>query len=448
VSNESDAITILRKLLAEQSLNDVEEAVFRLSWRGLAYPQIAECLGYDHGYIRGVGFQLWRSLSEVCGKRVTKKNFKSVFEQRLQQFPDPVMTNKLSSQPVSQRYERLSNSLNEADFYGRETERATLYQWIVEDAAQLIGIFGLAGAGKTRLAIATAQVLKNQFDHIIWYPLGSAPSLKTLLEDLVNHFSDDDLFAQGDLSSNLDNDVFLILRYFQQRRCLLVLDQAEAILKRHSPCGQYRSGHETYGEFFKHIGELVHQSCVIVTSRETPFEFSHLAGDILPIRSLSLGELDVDACRSIVELKGNFSATPDIWEEFVNVYCGNPLMLKIAGAAIQDVFAGDIKKFLSHSVLLFDDIVRLLDEQFERLSNGERQLITWFATQPDLVTIDNLEVALNQDPTLKAIPKRNALEALKSLLRRMLVSKQGSQFSQSNLLKEYLKDRQARLDPN
>jgi len=35
---------------------------------------------YDHGYIKDVGYELWRSLSQVLGEKVTKNNLHGVLE--------------------------------------------------------------------------------------------------------------------------------------------------------------------------------------------------------------------------------------------------------------------------------------------------------------------------------------------------------------------------------
>ena len=62
----------------------------------------------------------------------------------------------------------------------------------------------------------------------------------------------------------------------KQHRCLLVLDNAESILKLGAHCGLYRPGYEDYGVLLKQVGEQSHQSCLLLTSREKPLEFSQL----------------------------------------------------------------------------------------------------------------------------------------------------------------------------
>jgi hypothetical protein len=76
-----EAIAILDSVLKPAQFNDLQALVFRQSWSGKTYQEIASEAGYDHDYIRGVGFQLWQVLSEAFGTKVTKHNFQSVLRQ-------------------------------------------------------------------------------------------------------------------------------------------------------------------------------------------------------------------------------------------------------------------------------------------------------------------------------------------------------------------------------
>ena len=69
-----EALALLDTLLQAQSLRDLQEQVFRYSWEGWTYPRIADRFGYDTGYIRDVGYELWRQLTIACGEPVTKRN--------------------------------------------------------------------------------------------------------------------------------------------------------------------------------------------------------------------------------------------------------------------------------------------------------------------------------------------------------------------------------------
>ncbi len=76
-----DAIALLDQFLQPEGLNDLQASVFRLCWQGKGYQDIADELGYDSGYIRTVGSNIWKQLSELLGKKVTKSNLHSIFRQ-------------------------------------------------------------------------------------------------------------------------------------------------------------------------------------------------------------------------------------------------------------------------------------------------------------------------------------------------------------------------------
>lgn len=73
-----DALNIVDSILGNKSLSTIQEAIFRQTWEGKTYSEIAEQAGYDAAYIRDVGYKLWQLLSEAFGDRVTKNNLQVV----------------------------------------------------------------------------------------------------------------------------------------------------------------------------------------------------------------------------------------------------------------------------------------------------------------------------------------------------------------------------------
>jgi hypothetical protein len=83
--------TFLRSANHRQRLNDIQSEVFLQTWAGLSYKEIAQQLGYQHDYIKQVGSQLWRSLSQTLGEPVSKQNVKAVlrhYQQETCSFPN------------------------------------------------------------------------------------------------------------------------------------------------------------------------------------------------------------------------------------------------------------------------------------------------------------------------------------------------------------------------
>ena len=62
-----DALNIVDSVLGNKSLSTIQEAIFRQTWEGKTYSEIAEKAGYDAAYIRDVGYKLWQLLSEAFG---------------------------------------------------------------------------------------------------------------------------------------------------------------------------------------------------------------------------------------------------------------------------------------------------------------------------------------------------------------------------------------------
>ncbi|NWF60220.1 MAG: hypothetical protein HXY43_13385 [Fischerella sp.] len=81
-----------------------------------------------------------------------------------------------------------------------------------------------------------------------------------------------------DLPDSLDGRISRLLHYLKAHHCLLILDNLEATLQGGNSAGQYRDGYEGYSQLLKKVGEVSHQSCLLLTSREKPQNIEKLAG--------------------------------------------------------------------------------------------------------------------------------------------------------------------------
>ncbi|MEH2452568.1 NB-ARC domain-containing protein [Nostoc sp.] len=295
---------ILRSTIWEQGLNDVRSVVFLESWLGRTYSEIAEKLSYDYDYIKQVGSQLWRSLSQVIGEEVSKKNIQAVLH-RYQQ-----------SQSSTQDW---GEAIDVSRFYGRQAELQTLATWIENEHCRFVGIFGLGGIGKTTLSVKLAQQIQSQFEYVIWRSLQQALPLNTLLSEILP-------ILMGS-KATIDSSISILMQQLQQKRCLLVFDKVESILQSGNRGGQYQQGFEAYQQLFERICDEPHQSCLIVTGREKPGKIAVRSGKNLPVRSLSLSGLSVIEGQQILIAKG-LDTTPQ-HKTLVNYFGGNPLALLI-----------------------------------------------------------------------------------------------------------------------
>jgi len=75
-----EALEIVETALDYERLNKVQELVFRQSWEGRSYIEIAKSSDYEPDYIKDDGAKLWKLLSKVLGEKVKKDNLKSVLK--------------------------------------------------------------------------------------------------------------------------------------------------------------------------------------------------------------------------------------------------------------------------------------------------------------------------------------------------------------------------------
>lgn len=418
-----EGIAMIETLLGQAALNDLQTTILRLSWERKTYPEIAECAGYDADYVKLVGFQLWKSLSNVLGERITKNNFHSALLRWSTAQPihfidlQPISPSKVN---LGRTYRDWGEAVDVSIFYGRNKELSTLEHWIVQDQCRLLAILGIGGTGKTALSIKLAEYIEHRFDVVIWRSLYNAPTPQSFFNDLIGCLAE----KTTDLPQNIHQSISKLFEYLRQYRCLLVLDNAETILtesdssQSNGRTGQYRDGLEAYGEFFRKIGEIKHQSCLIVTSREKPKEIAVLEGERLPVRSFLLTGLSTEDGKLIFQAKGEFNGSYQGWQTLINSYAGNPLALKIVATTIRDLFNSNIDSFLSQNSIVFGDIQDLLDQQFNRLSGLEKELLYWLAINREPVTITDLKSDL-----VIQVPSNRFVEALESLERRSLIEK-------------------------
>ncbi|KAA3664611.1 MAG: hypothetical protein DWQ04_04820 [Chloroflexi bacterium] len=314
-------------------------------------------------------------------------------------------------------------------FYGREQELQTLQTWVVQDRCRLLGVLGMGGMGKTWLTTRLAQNIIHDFDIVLWRSLRNAPMFTEIVSECLQILSDQ---PPGEQINDAFRLISALLKLLQQKRCLLILDNVEAILEPGFHVGHYRAGYEMYGVLWQRMGETDHQSCVILTSREQPNEFVRLASSDGGVRMLSLAGFDVPHGRELLQdrkLHGELSA----WTSFIKRYAGNPLALRTISASIEMLYGGNILTFLQEITTMFGEINFLLQQQFERLAPLEKDILLWLAVVREPVSIPELQAHLVQP-----VSPGELAEALASLARRSLIETGNGRFTLQNVILEFM----------
>jgi WD40 repeat protein/class 3 adenylate cyclase len=305
------------------------------------------------------------------------------------------------------------DAMDSSVFYGRTGELSTLSDWILQDGCRLITLIGMGGMGKTALAIKLVEQIQSEYQAVIWRSLRHAPPLQELLVELLGLL--DHQSNAMTLSQTVGNRITQLITHLRQHRCLLVLDNVESILCTGDRAGAYREGYEAYGQLFQSVGESRHQSCFVLTSRELPGGLAAKASRTSPIRALRLAGLDPNNARGILQDKGLAPHAAELGS-LIEHYAGNPLALKIVATTIQDLFSGDIARFLQQGTTVFGDIAELLAHQFARLTAIEQQVMVWLTIAREGVSFSDLQQDMLPPPAPQAL-----LDALGSLQQRCLI---------------------------
>jgi hypothetical protein len=322
-------------------------------------------------------------------------------------------------------------------FFGRSEELLQLQQWILEERCRLVGLLGIGGIGKSTLAVKLGRQIQGEFEVVMWRSLLNAPPVEEKITNILQSLLSG-LQKQMVIPDSFDGKLAKLMECLQSNRCLLILDNVETILSG-SQAGQCRAGYEGYGQLLKRVGEVPHNSCVLLTSREKPREIVLLEGDRTGVKSLPLKGLNSTEGQQLFQQKGQFTGTEEEWQILIEHYGGNPLALKMVAAGTQELFNGRITpvlEYMKQGILIFDDICDLLERQFQRLSSVEQEVMYWLAINRESVSLAELTADIVTYSFKRLVPS-----AIKSLLQRSLIEKSGEHFFLLPVVMEYTRQR-------
>ncbi|HEY9907650.1 MAG TPA: NB-ARC domain-containing protein [Thermosynechococcaceae cyanobacterium] len=280
-------------------------------------------------------------------------------------------------------------------FFGRSQELQQLEQWLVSDRRPVVAIDGMAGIGKTALALSLTERLQAEFEGFVWRSLHPTTDLLSLLNSLLG------LFDQS--AAEMRSGTAELIRQLNQRRRLLVLDGLEA--------AQVQEPNLT-AAFLKQLSRGVHQSRILITS--------NLANPIdeATISRLSLKGLQQADALELLRSQGFTGKEPGL-AALIRLYHGNPLALRLVSPLIQSVFGGSVTDLLNQNTLVVGDRLHaLLQRQICLLSVLEREILYWLAIWQEPISFCRLQTHL-----LIPVSPTALLESITLLERRSLLEK-------------------------
>lgn len=442
------ALEFVNGVLVRQTgkkLRTPEITIFRGTWQGMTYEQMAKASDYSANYLmRDIAPKFWKLLSATFKENIGKNNLRiklcHLYAASVNKAE--IVNNSVSKASATQTTRDWGNAVDlPSVFYGRTKELATIQQWIWEEKCQLIKLWGLSGTGKTLLMKNLGEKIQHKYDVVIWRSLLDCPSLTSLIGDLLYSSFGIVRIASSMLLTRL-------ITAMKSRSCLIMLDGMEAILKPNSLNEQFLAGYEDYGDFLRIVAESSHQSCVVITSLEN-FGITMPRKNSLR-RNLKLSGLWGAEAEALLKAE-NLSASNNRpqarrWQgqeltidsarsRLVEYYQGNPAILIFAAQIIRELFNGNVAEFLEQKTLVFGEINRLLNKSFSRLSPLEKEILYWLASEPKPMSLSQIHEGI----PLSIYPGE-LIEAIKSLTRRSLLSttqiKQRSVFVLSAMIRE------------
>ncbi|MBD2438077.1 NB-ARC domain-containing protein [Nostoc sp. FACHB-110] len=409
----------LQTLATAKGVSNLELDVVVLAMDGDSTPAIAKKLNVSEDTVRKRLSEVYRKFQIPGSGPVKLTKLQQILVSQYQQYLSQSYSDLPNHLPSDGQQDiNLHHIWNGAPdvsaFYGRTEELATLEKWIVRDRCRIVALLGMGGIGKTYLSVKLARQIQERFEYIIWQSLHQAPTIQDVLANLITILSQP---QKIDLPEALDQRVSLLIKYLREKHCLLVLDAVEIVLDSSTVFWRYHNESEGYGILLRRLGEEQHQSCLLMTSIEKPREIALLESSTGCVRALELKGLKPEAAQKILQSKSLTGEQQ--WSTLIQTYRGNPLALKIVATTIQEVFSCNVDEFLKYEFLVVSDMFReILDWQFKRLSNAEKEIMYYLAKQNNLVSVQNLQQAMQNSITTSEL-----IVALESLGGRSLLEK-------------------------
>lgn len=433
-------LSLIDKTITPLYLSATQEIVLRETWEGKTYSEIASEHNYDTDYIKGVGYQLWRILSESFNEQVSKSNFVPLMRQKILKFLE-----KERSESEYETQQSLSTSDNSQleqvchwttaphikDFIGRKKELETLKSWTHELDCHCIIVSGMVGCGKTSLVTKFAKNIRNEFDYVIWFSLFQTPTLETLLNNYLRIIDNNAYKQTKHYPIELNFLLSEFIECLKRKRVLLVLDGLQCVLNNHKFNITFKKTFKEYGQLLRAITTTSHKSLLITTSRIKPTMLEYYSTN--KVKFLDLQGFDYQTTKDFISCQNN----DNLDEETIlplsrNLQC-NPQLLKIAISHL-NTFSTDNPDQILGDLSLLEGVSSLLEQEIQYLSDLHKEIIFWLAISCYPLSLAELNYNFE-------IPQSRVklLQCIDYLLKRSLIIKQDDTYCLMPIMKNYLR---------
>ena len=287
--------------------------------------------------------------------------------------------------------------INYHNIYGRERELAQLKEYISDN--KTIILYGTTGVGKTALASKLVDEIKGSFEYVCWQQVSSNSPLEMAIAILR-------CLSLEIERQDFNSLVTQLIIFLQQQRCLLIFDNLEVVIDRQTKA------------FFNYLCATVHNSCIILISRQRLDTVT-----LSKCESVVIEEISLEAGKKLLRDR-SITADDKILEKLIQSYNLHPLNLHIAATTILDIFNGNVKDFLAHKITIFHEIEEVLERQQQQLSKLEISILSWLAVNTKYISLARLK-----DNIVGAVSYNQIVVGLRRLRNYLLIKKIENKFT-------------------
>lgn len=347
--------------------------------------------------------------------------------------------NIIKSSPIQVNWEAIPQ---QPRLIGRDDELTTLTHWLYTERTPLMTVIGLPGQGKTALlaelvlrvveaaedpiAVASTPQSTNtmpagsQFKQVIWYSVAGASTFSQMIEDWLQLLvppgtTDQPVAAYGSRMVSLERRLTVLMKHLRQNRCLLILDQVEAIGVADRQGHGDQPAYAELSEFLRRVCTSNHASAVVLLSRAELPVLSRLRQVHSALRFLSLGGLSTSAGVELLQHQG-ITGKEMALQTVVEQVDGHPLALLEIAALCRTAAVRNPLPLLAGGQAIFGRLKEQLQQQFQRLTSAEQELLIRLAYQREPADVEQLWC--HEIPNHKRV---TAVEALQAIQYRALV---------------------------